>query len=252
MSTRELTPDRMGGKRLFQIAAWVLGLAVLMGLVVLLLIISFVVAWRNPGLSTLGMIKGLFAVDSVQMWWYITRAAGLVGYILLWLSTAWGLAVSSKIFDPLLMRNYTYDFHQFLSLLAIGFILLHLAVLTLDHYLPFSVIQILAPFTSTYRPLWVGIGIISFYFTLLVTVTFYIRNRIGVQAFRVIHLLSLVAYIGATLHGIYAGTDSSLVTVQWLYKGSFLTVVFLTAFWLIMLTLRKASPDRPPGLEKST
>ncbi len=252
MATRGMTTDRERGKRLFQIAIWVISLAGLMALAVLLLIISIVIARSNPGFSISGMIKGLFAIDSVQMWWYITRAAGLVGYILLWLSTAWGLAVSSKIFDPFLMRNYTYDFHQFLSLLAIGFILVHLAVLTLDHYLPFSVIQILAPFVSTYRPLWVGIGIVSFYLTLLVTVTFYIRNRIGVQAFRVIHVLSLVAYIGATLHGIYAGTDSSLVTVQWLYKGSFLTVVFLTAFWLIMLTLRKANPDRPPRVEEST
>jgi predicted ferric reductase len=251
MSTQEFIPDSQRGKRLFQIALLVIGLAGLIALAVLFLILSFLIARTNPGLSIPGFIRGLFAINSVQMWWYITRAAGLIGYILLWLSTAWGLAVSSKIFDPLLMRNYTYDFHQFLSLLSIGFILLHLTVLTFDHYLPFSAIQILVPFTSTYRPLWVGIGVISFYLILLVTVTFYIRQKIGIQAFRVIHILSMVAYIGATLHGIYAGTDSTLVTVQWLYKGSFLSVVFLTAFWLIMLAQRTASPDRSSRLEKT-
>src|SRR5512135_3740272 len=104
----------------------------------------------------------LFAANSVQIWWYITRAAGLIAYLLLWLSTAWGLAVSSRIFDPYLQRNYTYDFHQFISLLAIGFLGLHLTVLLLDHYLPFSITQVLVPFTSTYRTLWVGIGGIAF------------------------------------------------------------------------------------------
>src|SRR5574341_31672 len=142
-------------------------------------------------MQTLGLIKWLFETDSVQVWWYITRASGLVAYILLWLSTAWGLAISSKIFDPHLLRNYTYDFHEFLSLLAIGFLVIHLSVLTLDHYLPFSVTQVLVPFTSTYRPLWVGIGVIAFYLTLLVSVTFYLRRYIGVRAFRLIHGLSL-------------------------------------------------------------
>jgi sulfoxide reductase heme-binding subunit YedZ len=250
MSTQEFTPKNNNENRFARIVIMLLGLAGLFALTVLFLVFSYLFAKTNPGLSLSGVLKGLFAIDSVQIWWYITRAAGLVGFILLWLSTAWGLAVSSKIVDPLLQRTYTYDFHQFLSLLSIGFILLHVIVLTLDHYLPFSVIQVLIPFTSTYRALWVGIGIISFYLILLVTGTFYIRQKIGIQTFRVIHILSMVAYIGATLHGVYAGTDSSLASVQWLYKGSFLTIVFLTAFWLITLAQRKASPSRPSRLEK--
>ena len=184
-------------------------------------------------MQILGFIKWLFEINSVQMWWYITRASGLVAYLLLWLSTAWGLAVSSKIFDPHLLRNYTYDFHEFLSLLAVGFLLVHISVLTLDRYLPFSVAQVLVPFIDSYRPLWVGIGVIAFYLTLLVTVTFYLRRSIGVRTFRLIHGLSLVAYLGATLHSIYSGTDSPLLSTQLLYKGSLLSIVFLSAYWLV-------------------
>lgn len=195
-------------------------------------------------------INWLFGLTSVQVWWYITRAAGIAAFILLWLSTAWGLAVSSKIFDTLLHRAYTYDFHQFLSLLALGFLFLHIAVLMLDQFLPFSIGQILVPFTSSYRPLWVGIGVIAFYLTLLVTVTFYIRGRIGVKAFRWIHTLSLVAYLGATFHGLYAGTDSPLLSMQILYKGSLLTIIFLTVYWLVVLAMKKAQPDPKPPLDE--
>ena len=48
-----------------------------------------------------------------------------------------------------------------------------------DNFLPFNIFQILIPFIDTYRPFWVGLGIISFYILLMVTVTFYLRAQIG-------------------------------------------------------------------------
>ena len=191
------------------------------------------------GSAIISTLKSLFVTDSVQTMWYITRSAGITAYILLWLSTAWGLAVSSKILDPILHRSFTYDFHQYISLLSIGFIFLHVIVLMLDRYLPFSLVQILVPFTSSYRSVWVGIGIIGFYLTLLVTVTFYMRSMIGMKAFRAIHVLSLVAYLGATIHGFFAGTDTPLVSMVGLYAITFLVIVFLLAYWVIALSIKR-------------
>jgi predicted ferric reductase len=174
----------------------------------------------------------------------VTRASGIVAYLLLWFSMVLGLAVTSKFFDRLLDRLFTYDFHQFISLLSIAFVVLHVVVLLFDRYLPYSIWQILIPFFSPYRPFWVGIGVIGFYLTLLVTVTFYLRKRIGMHAFRIIHVLSLVGYLGATLHGVYAGTDSPLPAMQLLYKATALVVIFLTIFWLVLLALRKLEARR--------
>jgi predicted ferric reductase len=216
------------------------GLAVLLGAGLFLLIVS-------PFGALLGKsLNQLFAINSVQLMWYITRSAGLISYLLLWLSTAWGLAVSSKILDLFLHRAFTYDYHQFISLLAVGFILLHIIVLMADRYLPYSLAQVLVPFLSPYRPLWVGIGVLGFYLTLLVTVTFYLRNRIGMKTFRAIHVLSLVGYLGATVHGFFAGSDSSLWTVQLLYAGTLLSIVFLTAYWLVMRPHLQPRPVKAP------
>ncbi len=187
-------------------------------------------------------VSGLFSIDSVQAWWYVTRAAGLTSYILLWLSMVWGMAISTKIFSPALEGTYSYDFHEFLSLLGLGFVLLHVVVLAIDKFLPFSLSQILVPFIDTYRPLWVGLGIIGFYIFLLVTVTFYMRQSIGPQAFRSIHILSLAGYLGVTLHGVFGGTDSALPVTRLIYAGTFLVVVFLTAYWLVMRALNKPAP----------
>jgi predicted ferric reductase len=180
--------------------------------------------------------------------WYITRAAGLTSYVLIWFSVAWGLAVSSKILDAILHRSFTYDFHQFISLLAFGFIFVHIGVLLFDRYLPYSVPQILVPFLSPYRPVWVGIGVIGLYLALLVTVTYYLRGKIGMKAFRAIHVLSLVSYLGVTAHGLMSGTDSSLTSVIVLYAGTFLATVFLLAYWVMTVIQKRAQKVSKPIL----
>ena len=189
-------------------------------------------------------MQWLFQINTVQMWWYVTRSAGIIAYLLLWLSTAWGLAVPSKIFDKTLHGVYTFDFHQFISLLAIGFTMLHMGVLMLDKYLPYSLVQVLVPFTSAYRPVWIGIGIIAFWLMLLVTVTFYVRRQIGTRAFRVIHWLSFLAFIGSALHGIFSGTDTPLWSMKLVYETTFISVVFLTVYWLVRGALGKIQASR--------
>jgi predicted ferric reductase len=184
------------------------------------------------GQSALTGLKHLFAADSTQIWWFVTRSAGIIAYLLLWFSTIWGLAVPSKLLNPLLEQTFTFDFHEFISLLSIGFMLLHVFVLLIDRFLPYTLMQILIPFLSPYRPFWVGVGVFSFYISLLVTVTFYLRSKIGSKTFRSIHVLSLLGYLGVTLHGLYAGTDSPLIGMQLLYKGTALVVIFLTVYWL--------------------
>lgn len=194
-------------------------------------------------MSLLNWFSNLFAGNSLQFWWYLTRAAGLMGYFLIWLSTVWGLVVSSKILDRFVERAFTYDFHEFLSWLGLAFIGIHIVVLMADKYMPYTLWQVLIPFLSPYRPLWVGIGVIALYLSLLVTITFYLRTKLGMEAFRKIHYLSLVAYIGATLHGLYAGTDSVLPLANLLYKGTFLITLFLIVYWIVLLFYRKKEEE---------
>lgn len=201
---------------------------------------GFALYLSTPGADSLQQaLQNIFQLNSVQVWWYVTRSAGLTGYFLTWLSMVWGFAVSTKIFNPVVDPSYSYDFHEHLSLLGLGFVVVHVVVLLLDHYLPFNLIQILIPFTDTYRPLWVGIGIISLYVMLTVTVTFYLRKQLGMPFFRAVHTLSIFAYLGATLHGLFAGTDSALWVTRWLYLLTFLVVLFMTVYWLALNYITK-------------
>jgi predicted ferric reductase len=211
----------------------------LVGVIFIGLLIAILLGQSFGSAGFAKTIQSLFAMNSTQIWWYVTRASGLTGYFLLWLSMVWGFAIPTGFMRPVLENIFSYDFHEHLSLLGLGFVIVHVGVLLFDKYLPFSIIQVLIPFVDTYRPLWVGFGIISFYLLLLVTFTFYLRQRIGSRAFRAIHVLSLVSYWGTTLHGLFAGTDSALPITMLIYAGTFLVVVFLTVYWLIMRTFKR-------------
>jgi sulfoxide reductase heme-binding subunit YedZ len=222
---------------------WTVALIVLVGMLGIMIVSLLALALGYSPIDFVSKaLNKLFATDTVQVMWYVTRAAGLTAYLLLWLSTVWGVAVTSKIFDPVLHRMFTYDFHQFLSLLAIGFVILHIVVLLADQYLPFSVAQVLVPFIAPYRPVWVGVGIIGLYLTLLVTITFYIRRFIGQRAFRVIHYLSFLAFLATAAHGLLAGTDSALPATRVMYFATTLVVVFLTAYRIFAARATRNQP----------
>jgi predicted ferric reductase len=191
------------------------------------------VVYPPMGQAISSLFTWLFATNSVHTTWYITRAAGWVAYFLLWFSMVWGLVIPTKFFERLISPTFAVDFHEYLSLLAVGFVTLHVAVLLFDQFLPFTLTQIFIPFMSTYRPFWVGLGVIGAYLSLLVTITFYLRKRIGQKRFKAIHTLSMAGYLGVVLHAFFAGSDSSLFGVQLVYLSTFLVVVFLTSYWLI-------------------
>ena len=142
-----------------------------------------------------------------------------------------------------LHRAFTFDTHEWLSLLAIGFTVLHVGALLFDRYLPFSIVEVLVPFTASYRPVWVGAGVIGMYLTLLVTATFYLRRQIGQKTFRAIHLFSFAGYASVSVHSLFSGTDSSLLSAKLIYATCALVVLCLT-LWYVQ-TRRAATHPHP-------
>lgn len=206
--------------------------------------IAVIYLFSSAGAHLRNTLTGVLALSTDQAMWYLTRAAGMIAYLLLWFSTVWGLLIPSKLFAETLSPDFTFDFHKFISLLSLGFLGLHIVVLTADRYMPYSIAQILVPFISPYRPVWVGVGVVAFYISILVTITFYLRKQIGTRAFRVIHYTSLIAYIGAVAHSLLSGTDSSLPVVLLMYIGTTAVVVFLTVYWLVRAWLSR--PQKLP------
>ena len=164
-------------------------------------------------------------------YWYLSRASGLVAYVLIWLSVALGLLITGKLARLWPGGPAVADLHQYSGLLGMGFGLFHAAILLGDSYTSFTAAQLLLPFsTAGYRPPWVGLGQVAFYLGLLVVLSGYVRRRVGYRVWRLVHFSSFAVYLFATLHGLAAGTDSTQAPVFALYSLTASVTFFLTVY----------------------
>jgi sulfoxide reductase heme-binding subunit YedZ len=138
--------------------------------------------------------------------WYVARSAGLVAYLLLSSSFVLGVLMSARA-HLTWPRFAVEEIHRFLAILTGVFVALHGASLLLDHVVPLSLRQALVPFTSSYRPFAVGLGVVAAELLAAVGVSNVLRRRIAYAAWRRIHFLTLAAWPLATMHGLLAGTD---------------------------------------------
>ncbi|MEA2574062.1 MAG: hypothetical protein QOH93_1360 [Chloroflexia bacterium] len=184
-----------------------------------------------------------------KFYWYLSRASALVAYVLLWVSMSSGLLISNKMARRWPGGANAFDLHQFTSLLGLAFALFHALILLGERYIGYSLVELLVPFAGTsYRPLWVGIGQVSFYISIVVSFTFYIRRQIGTKAWRLIHFLSYGTFGMAMLHGLLSGTDSANPWLLWMYWLTSLSLLALTAY---RVALAKRPVSSRPSLIKS-
>ncbi len=156
-------------------------------------------------------------MTSLPIDWYATRAAGVVAYVLLTGVVLLGLTLSGRVQLPRWPKFAVTDVHRFGSLLVGVFLALHILTVGLDTYTRFSLTQLLVPFTSSYRPLWVAVGIVGAELLVALAVTNALRSRIPYRAWRRVHYASFLVWAGATVHGVGAGTDSRSLWLAAIY-----------------------------------
>ncbi len=180
-----------------------------------------------------GLTNALSAT-SVHAYWYISRASAFVAFGMLWLSMLAGLGITSKLgrFWPGMPGSF--ELHRFTSLLGIGFGLIHALVLLGDSYMNYTIGQLLVPFMGgNYKPEWVGFGQIAFYILVVVAFSFYVRDRLGVHAWRLIHMLSFALFLMVLIHGVKSGTDTQNPLALALYWGSGASVSFGSIYRIV-------------------
>jgi DMSO/TMAO reductase YedYZ heme-binding membrane subunit len=164
--------------------------------------------------------------------WYAARAGGLTAYLLLSASVCLGLLLSGKARLKRWPRFALEDVHRFLGILAGVFVAIHGGALLLDSFVPFSLSQVLVPGTSSYRPLAVGFGVVAAELLVALAVSNHYRRRIPHGVWRRLHMLNLVVWALALVHGLTAGTDATTTWALTLYVGSAWCVLTLFIYRL--------------------
>lgn len=161
---------------------------------------------------------------SSEVAWYAARAGGLVAYVVLTTGMVVGIALAGRRIR-VLPRFAIEDVHRFLGLLAGVFISIHIAGILLDKVVPFSLAQVIVPFTADYRPLTTGLGVVAVELLIALALTNRFRRRIPHGMWRALHGLNFVVWALASAHGALNGSDRDQVWVQAMYAISAATVV---------------------------
>lgn len=141
--------------------------------------------------------------------WYAARAGGVVAYVLLTAVVLLGLSLSSRTRIERWPRFALQDVHRFAGLLTGVFLVVHIVAIAIDSYLPFSITSIVVPLASSYRPVFVALGIVGAELLLALAVTNRLRDRLPHRTWRTLHYLNFAVWGTATVHGLGSGTDRS-------------------------------------------
>lgn len=174
-----------------------------------------------------GVFSTATLANDQKLAWHLTRSAGISAYLLLCASMVWGLFVSGQHVKDWSPGTLSLTMHTAIAWLALILGFTHALLLLGDTYFSYTLADVLVPFTGPYRPLAVGLGTLSLWLTLVVTLSFQVKRRIGHRLWRWIHITSYGAFGMVTLHGLTAGTDSSLLGFRLLIGFAVLLVVLL-------------------------
>jgi sulfoxide reductase heme-binding subunit YedZ len=158
-------------------------------------------------LSAVSAPSALVVTSSTPLW-YLTRATGLVALVLLTASMVLGLLGTMRYQRPGWPRFVVAGLHRNASLLAVGFTLAHIVTTLADSFVPIRPLDAVVPFISVYRPVWLGLGTLSFDLMLALIITSLLRARLNYQAWHLVHWTSYLCWPVAVLHGLGTGTDT--------------------------------------------
>jgi methionine sulfoxide reductase heme-binding subunit len=174
-----------------------------------------------------------------QTVWYVIRATGVIAYSLLAASVIVGLLITGRAVPGGRPRVDVYEVHTFTSLLALAFGTTHALTLLLDNFVTFSPVQVFVPFTSSYRPVSVALGVFSLYAIAVIYGSFWARRYIGYRRWRLLHYGTFAAFVLVTVHGILSGADAHTAWLVLIFSVASAAVLGLTIYRILSVQPRK-------------
>ena len=161
----------------------------------------------------------LFAavVSNTKFLWYISRATGVIALVLLGIVLTLGILTASKS-TPLGVGKFIGpDLHRRLSISTLVFLVAHIVSAILDPFVSVGLGATLIPFEAKYRPLWVGLGTVSFDLLLIIVATSVVRHKFNHGIWKKIHYLSWVVVSLVLFHALGTGSDTHIKLVEGIY-----------------------------------
>jgi predicted ferric reductase len=98
--------------------------------------------------------------------------------------------------------------HRNVSLLILVFVVIHVLASVLDSFVSIRLLDAVVPFASDYRPIWLGLGAVTFDLLLAVIVTSLVRTHISYRTWKLVHWAAYACWPIAVVHALGTGSDS--------------------------------------------
>ncbi len=174
------------------------------------------------------------ASQSDTTMWYLTRASAVAAYAVLTVLVALGLLRSTARNAGERMSWIVDEVHQFLGTIFGILVGAHLLTLFLDPFISFNLANFMVPLNEPYSPMAVDVGVVALWTVMLVLGSSWLRRHLPYRFWRVLHYLGFVTFALVTLHGLFAGSDSSMLWMRAVYAGSAAAIAFLVLVRIFM------------------
>jgi sulfoxide reductase heme-binding subunit YedZ len=175
-------------------------------------------------------------------WWLASRASGVVALVCIAASVGIGLAMAGRVSQRPGLARTLLSVHRQTALVGLVAIAVHGITLLGDAFLAPSIGDIALPFTSTYAPLWTGLGVTAGWLGAILGLSYWVRGRIGPALWRKLHRATILVYALSVAHALGAGTDASEPWLQVLLLVTGAPILFL--FIVRVLTPPPRGRDR--------
>jgi sulfoxide reductase heme-binding subunit YedZ len=171
--------------------------------------------------------------------WYATRGAGVVSLVLFTAVVVLGILAAVRWQTATWPRFLTTGLHRNVALLAVVFLALHIVTAVVDPFTSLGFVAAAIPFSSPYRRLWLGLGVVAFDLLLAIVISSLLRPFLGHRAWRAIHWLAYASWPIAVVHGLGTGTDS---------RQLWMTAIDVACIASVVVALCLRVAQRQPGM----
>lgn len=170
--------------------------------------------------------------------WFLSRAAGIVGYILMFFIILLGSGMTTSYIYRYINPVKAWVVHKYLAL-ALGLtLLIHIFSLLFDKFMNFGIKDILIPFFSNFKTVYLSAGIIAFYVLVVIIFTsLFIRLKYK-RVWRGIHYAVYFLFTFSFIHGLFIGTDSKTIFMKTIYLSFGLIFIALLIYRFIIYLLK--------------
>ncbi len=187
----------------------------------------------TTNVNTVVPVRTLSVSTNFPWAWMVIRASGIASFLLLALITVLGTMLTTGLFFRIASPSTAWSIHRAVASALLISVLTHVVSLLLDNFIGMRLIDVLIPFASRFRPLFVALGVIGFYLLLLILGSSLYMMQKYARFWRIVHYLGFVMFVNIFLHGIFTGTDTKQWWMQAIYWTAGIVVGLFSAYRLI-------------------